>query len=202
MIVHGLVRKIFGWLLGAGLAGPFLLGVADSSFLFFPAGNDILIVFLAARDHSRILLYVLSAALGSSTGVFLLDLVCRKGGEEGLKRMIKPARFAYFKRRMTKQAGIAIAVACLAPPPFPFTIVIASASAFSYPRPRLLGIVFVTRAIRFTIIGLLAVRFGPAILRIARAPEATWVMLAFIALCTAGSVYQALVWVRRSRKFA
>jgi len=90
----------------------------------------------------------------------------------------------------------------LAPPPFPFTLVIASASAFSYPRPKLLGLVFVARAVRFTIIGLLAIRFGRQILRIASAPETEWIMLAFIVLCLMGSGFQVLQWIRRSRKFA
>jgi hypothetical protein len=130
----------------------------------------------------------------------LLDAVCRKGGEEGLKRMMKPRRLEYFKRRMSNQAAIAIGLACLAPPPFPFTIVIASASAFAYPRPRLLGLVFIARAIRFSIVGWLAIRFGQDILRIAREPETTWIMVGFIAVCIIGSAFQVLQWVRRSRR--
>ncbi len=132
----------------------------------------------------------------------LLDVVCRKGGEEGLKKMMKPRRLDYFKRRMSNQAAIAIGLACLAPPPFPFTIVIASASAFAYPRPRLLGLVFITRAIRFTVVGWLAIRFGGDILRIAKAPETTWIMVGFIVLCIAGSTFQVLEWIRRSRRLA
>jgi membrane protein YqaA with SNARE-associated domain len=200
--VQGVVRHFLLWLLRLGLAGPLVLGVADSSFLFLPFGNDLLIVILTARDHARMPLYVLTATIGSTLGVLLLDMVCRKAGEEGLKKMMKPARFGYFKRRMTKQAGIAIAIACLAPPPFPFTPVIASASAFEYPRKRLLGIVFVTRALRFAAVGWLAVRFGGDILRIANAPAVTWIMLGFIILCAIGSAFQVAQWIRRSRGMA
>jgi membrane protein YqaA with SNARE-associated domain len=200
--VHSLLRQLLAWLLHLGVFGPLLLGIADSSFLFLPFGNDLLIVILVARDHAHLPLYVLTAAIGSSVGVFLLDAVCRKGGEEGLKKMMKPRRLEYFKRRMSNQAGVAIGLACLAPPPFPFTLVIASASAFAYPRQRLLGLVLLARAVRFTIIGLLAIRFGPDVLRIARAPETTWIMLGFIVLCAVGSAFQVLQWVRRSRKAA
>jgi membrane protein YqaA with SNARE-associated domain len=182
--------------------GPLIFGIADSSFLFLPFGNDLLVVILTVRDHAHLPYYVLTAALGSTLGVLLLDAVCRKGGEEGLKRMMKPRRLEYIERRMSKQAGIAIGLACLAPPPFPFTLVIASASAFAYPRARLLGLVFVTRAIRFTIIGWLANRFGRDILRIARAPETTWIMVGFIVLCVLGSAFQVTQWVRRSRRLA
>jgi len=200
--VSSVLRNLLGWLLSLGAFGPLLFGIADSSFLFLPFGNDLLVVILTVRNHAHLPLYILTAAMGSTLGVVLLDLVCRKGGEEGLKRMMKPGRLEYFKRRMSNQAAVAIGLACLAPPPFPFTLVIASASAFAYPRPKLLGLVFVARAIRFAIIGWLAIRFGGDILRIARAPETTWIMVGFIVLCVLGSAYQVMQWVRRSRKLA
>ncbi len=198
--MSGLVRHFLAWLLGLGLAGPLLLGIADSSFLFLPFGNDLLVVILTARDHARMPLYVLTATIGSTLGVLLLDAVCRKAGEEGLKKMMKPARLEYFKRKMSNQAGAAIVTACLAPPPFPFTLVIASASAFEYPRQRLLGLVFLARVVRFTAVAWLAIRFGQEILRIAKAPATTLVMLGFIVLCAAGSAFQVAQWVRRSRR--
>jgi membrane protein YqaA with SNARE-associated domain len=200
--MHALVRHLLAWLLTLGVFGPLLLGIADSSFLFLPFGNDLLVVILTVRNHTQLPFYVLTAAIGSTLGVLLLDTVCRKGGEEGLKKMMKPGRLEYFKRHMTDQAAIAIGLACIAPPPFPFTLVIASASAFGYPRQRLLGLVFVARAVRFTIAGLLAIRFGRHILRIARAPEITWIMLAFIVLCLIGSTFQVLQWIHRSQRFA
>ena len=200
--VSSLLRHLLAWLLGLGVFGPLLFGIADSSFLFLPFGNDLLVVILTVRNHAHLPWYVLTAAIGSTLGVVLLDAVCRKGGEEGLKRMMKPRRLEYFKRRMSKQAAIAIGLACLAPPPFPFTLVIASASAFAYPRPRLLGLVLVARAIRFSIIGWLAIRFGGDILRIARAPETSWIMGGFILLCVVGSAFQVMQWVRRSRRLA
>jgi membrane protein YqaA with SNARE-associated domain len=200
--VSSALRHLLAWLVSLGLFGPLIFGVADSSFLFLPFGNDLLVVILTVRDHAHLPFYVVTAAIGSTLGVLLLDVVCRKGGEEGLKRMMKPRRLEYFKRRMGNQAAIAIGLACLAPPPFPFTLVIATASAFAYPRPRLLGLVFVARAIRFVIVGWLAIRFGRDILRIARAPETTWIMVGFIVLCIIGSAFQILQWVRRSGRLA
>jgi membrane protein YqaA with SNARE-associated domain len=200
--VSSVLRHLLAWLLSLGLFGPLIFGIADSSFLFLPFGNDLLVVILTVRDHGHLPFYVVTAAIGSTLGVLLLDAVCRKGGEEGLKRMMKPRRLEYFKGRMSNRAAIAIGLACLAPPPFPFTVVIASASAFAYPRARLLGLVFITRAIRFSIVGWLAIRFGRDILRIATEPETTWIMLGFIAVCIIGSTFQALQWVRRSRRLA
>src|SRR5215813_8851689 len=86
------VRRLLAFFLHLGPAGPLLLGIADSSFLFLPFGNDLLLVILLARNHEHFWIYVPMAALGSTMGVLLLDMVCRKGGEEGLKKMLKPKR--------------------------------------------------------------------------------------------------------------
>src|SRR5581483_6960989 len=168
------VRRFLGFFLHLGPAGPLLLGIADSSFLFLPFGNDLLLVILLARNHKLFPIYVPMAAIGSTLGVFLLDLVCRKGGEEGLKKMLPAKRFEYMKKKMSERAGFAVALACLAPPPFPFTAVIAAASAFEFPRLKLLLIAFFARATRFSLVGLAAIFLGRQILAIAKSTGFVW----------------------------
>ena len=197
--VHAFFRQMFLHLVQMGALGPLLLGILDSSFLFVPFGNDFLLVVLTSRDRDHLPLYVLSASLGSTLGVLLLDLVCRKGGQEGLKRMMRGRRFEYLKAKMAKQSTLALAVACVAPPPFPFTLVVAAASAFQYPRSRLLAVVFISRVARFTLLGLLALWLGRHILRIIRSEEFTWFMVGFSVFCLVGSAIQVFRWVQRSR---
>jgi membrane protein YqaA with SNARE-associated domain len=156
-------------------------------------------VILTARNHDRLLLYVLAAATGSTIGVFLLDLVCRKGGEEGLKRLVKPKLLDYLNRQMTEHAAAALIVSCLAPPPFPFGASIAAASAFQYPRRRLLVLVLVARAVRFSLVGWAAIYFGRGILRIVNSTQFLWFMGGFIALCVMGSAVSIIHWVRIGR---
>ena len=81
------VRQLLGISLQFRGFGLLLLAIADDSFLFIPIGSDLLMVLLVARNHGQLPNYVLAAATGSMVGVFLLDLVCRKGGKEGLKRL-------------------------------------------------------------------------------------------------------------------
>jgi len=138
------------------------------------------------------------AALGSTLGVLLLDFVCRKGGEEGLKKMLKPKRFDALKKQIDERAGWAVALACIAPPPFPFTAIIAAASAFEYPRTKLLLIAFAMRTVRFSVVGLAAVIYGRQILRIAHSPQVAEAMWAFVALCIVGSAISVTGWIRRS----
>jgi membrane protein YqaA with SNARE-associated domain len=197
--VHSLVLEVFAGLLHLGAFGLIILGVLDSSFLFLPVGNDLLLVALVAENHQQFLVYVLAGSLGSVAGVALLDLVCRKSGEEGLKKMMTPRRLAYLKNKMQEHAGVALIIACLAPPPFPFTTVVAAASALQYPRLRLLGTVLGARAIRFSLIGLAAIWLNREILRIANSSKFAWFMAGFSVLCVVGSTVSIVRWVRLSR---
>jgi len=175
------------------------MGIMDSSFLFLPFGNDLLVIGLVARHHDAFPIYVLSAVCGSTVGVFLLDIVARKGGEEGVRKVAGPRRFAYLKRKIGEKGGRALVLGCLAPPPFPFTMAVATTSALGYPRRRLLWTVALSRAVRFVILSLLAIKFGRAILRITNTPAFKWTMVAFIALCIVGSAVSIFKWVRRPR---
>jgi membrane protein YqaA with SNARE-associated domain len=183
-----------------GYFGPLVMGVLDSSFLFLPFGNDLLVVSLVARHHQGLIIYVLSAATGSTLGVLLLDLVARKAGEEGIQKVAGNKRFDYLKRKIGEKGGKALVLGSLAPPPFPFTMLVATNSALGYPRSRLLWIVWLARALRFTIIGLLALKFGPAILRIINSSAFRWTMVVFIAICLVGSAFSIANWVRKSRR--
>ncbi|HET9099841.1 MAG TPA: VTT domain-containing protein [Acidobacteriaceae bacterium] len=192
-------RPFLHFLFHVGYFGPFVLGILDSSFLVLPFGNDLLVVGLIARHHGGFPFYVLSAACGSTVGVLLLASVSRKFGEEGIRKVAGQKQFEKLKKRIGERSGIAVAIGCLAPPPFPFTMVIAAASALGYSLWRVAVINFVSRAVRFTVLGLLALKFGTAILRIAKSPAFVWSMVVFIALCLIASVFSIWHWVHSTR---
>lgn len=193
------MRHVLGFFLQYGALGLVLLTIADDSFLFLPIGGDLLMVFLVARNHSSLLIDIAAAAVGSTIGVFLLDLVCRKGGEAGLNRVVKPRLHNYLKGKMERHAALALVISCLAPPPFPFGAAIAVASALQYPRIKLLTVVFFARVARFLLVGWAAIHFGRHILRIAKSPEFLWFMGGFILLCVIGSVIEITHWVHRGK---
>jgi membrane protein YqaA with SNARE-associated domain len=193
------IRHLLGFFVHFGAFGLVLLAIADDSFLFIPIGTDLLMVVLVARHHQQLPEYVLAVATGSTIGVFFLDLVCRKGGEKGLERLVQPKLLGYLKQQMAKHAAAALIVSCLAPPPFPFGAAIATASAFQYPRPRMLVLVFLARAVRFSLVGWAAIYFGRRIIRIADSTEFLWFMGGFIALCAIGSAGSIVHWVRIGR---
>jgi membrane protein YqaA with SNARE-associated domain len=192
-------RHLLAFFLQYGALGLFLLSLADDSFLFLPVGSDLLMVILVARNAGKFPLYVAGAAIGSAAGVYLLDLVCRKGGEKGLTKIIKPNRLQYLKDKIEKHGLLVLVVSCLAPPPFPFGAFIAAASALQFPRLRLLTIVLLARAARYALVGWAALYFGRHILRVTRTPEFLWIMGVFIAICLVGSAIEGIKWFRVGR---
>ena len=180
--------------------GLLILGVLDSSFLFMPLGNDLLIVALSAGRHARVPYYVLMATAGSVLGCLVTDVISRRGGEVGLERNMSRRRMEYIKKKIDQRAGLAIGFAALMPPPFPFTPFIAGAAAFQYPRKKLLGVIAVARLLRFSIEGLLAIRFGRSILSLAKSPAVENVVIALIVIAIGGSAFSIYRMIRRSRQ--
>ena len=175
------------------------MGALDSSFLFLPFGNDLLVVTLVARHHKGLPWYVAAAATGSTIGVFVLAWVAGKLGEEGIKKMAGDKRFDKLSAKIVKSGAEAIVLACIAPPPFPFTMVIAAAAALNYSRLRICVINFFSRGVRFLILGLLAIKYGKAILQMADSDVFRWSMIGFIALCIAGSAFSIYGWLKNVR---
>ncbi len=192
---------LFAFVLKFGGIGLLALGVLDSSFLFAPCGNDLLEVALTVQHPHLANLFYYSAmsALGSAIGCWLIDLTLRPLGAHGLDIHLSHARLRRVREKVSGNAGQVLALASLAPPPFPFTVFVMAAAALQYPRKRLLAIVAVARMVRFTLLGLLALRFGPSILRWAKNPVVQGFLVALTVFCIIGSVVSVYGWIRRSR---
>jgi membrane protein YqaA with SNARE-associated domain len=194
-------HHFFVWLLKLGGPGLLLLGVLDSSFLFAPWGNDLLLVALVTRhpDAAYMLYLAAMSAVGSLLGCLLLDVTMRPLGEKGLEKYLPAKRVKAVREKVGRNAGRALAIASLAPPPFPFTAFVMAASALQYSRRRFTAIIGATRFIRFLIVGALALRFGHRILKWADLPVVQALLIGLIVLCTVGSVWSVWGWIRKSR---
>jgi membrane protein YqaA with SNARE-associated domain len=195
----GVFRHFLSLFLSFGASGLIILGILDSSFLFLPFGNDLLLVILVARDHSRAPLYAAAASAGSAIGVFLLDLVVRKEGEKGLEHLASRKSIEYLKGKMRRRAGPALFIACVAPPPFPFTVVVAAASAFQYPRRRFLAVIAASRFVRFVIVSIAAIEVGRRVLRLINSESFVWFVGGFSVVYVVGSAISVVRWLRRKR---
>lgn len=198
--MHELVRQVFqffGRMGGLGLVG---FGILDSSFLFLPLGNDLLLVILTARKPELFWYYALMAVLGSMIGSFIMDTVSRKLGEAGMERFANPNRVKSVRKRLEKHAWWVLGLAATLPPPFPFTLFLVAVSGMQMKRWKVLSAVLVGRLVRFFAIALLAYRYGRQILRMAERPEVEYFMIGLAIISIAGSVLSIAKWVRSSRR--
>lgn len=198
-MMAALARHLFVFFVHLGGLGQLLLGVLDSSFLFMPLGNDLLMVVLSVDNHGGVLYYAAMATVGSVLGCLVTDLLVRKHGEEGLQKFMSERRLKYVKKKVTNNAGWALTMASLMPPPFPFTPFVAASAALQYPRKKLLTVIAVTRMIRFAGTGYLAVHFGRSILQWGRSPYVQFAIIGLIVLCVVGSVISVISWIKRSK---
>lgn len=189
---------ILHFLAQLGAAGLFLVGILDSSFLFLPFGNDLLILSLAARYPAKLAWFAAFASLGSVSGSMLIDFISRKGGEQGLSRILPARRIEYVKQRVRTHAGYAIAIAALLPPPFPFTPFVAAAAALQYPRWRMIAVLLSARMLRFSVIGMLGIAFGERVLHLIDSPLVKGSLIALLVICVIGSGVSVYGWIRRS----
>ncbi len=196
-----LAHVLFPLFLRLGGPGLLVLGILDSSFLFAPLGNDLLVVALSARHHSLALAlyYAAMSTIGSVLGCLLVDVVFRKAGEKGLERHLAKKRLEYVKKKIEGSGTLALAIASIAPPPFPFTPFIMAAAALQYPRKRLLIVTGIARMVRFTLFAVLALIFGHQILRWAQNGVVQGVLIGLTILCIVGSAISVAGWIKRSR---
>jgi membrane protein YqaA with SNARE-associated domain len=192
---------LFAFILRHGGLGLLVLGILDSSFLFVPWGNDLLVVAMTVRRRHvpDMLYYAAMSTAGSVLGCLLLDLTMRPLGAEGLEKHLPRRRLNRIRDKVRNHAGRALVVASLAPPPFPFTPFVMAAAALQYPRTRLLGVIGAARMARFVVIGFLALRFGERILGWAKKPAVQDFLIGLIIICTVGSVVSVYGWIRRGR---
>src|SRR4051812_21553782 len=152
--------------------GAFLLGVLDSSLLFFlPFGIDAVVIYLAARNHDVFWLYPVLATAGSTAGAAVTYWIGAKGGEHGLERLIPERRLERRRTRGKDGGAIAFAAPALPPPPFPLTPFILTCGALAVDRARFFLTFVAMRLLRFGIEALLARRYGKGILRVVQSDQ-------------------------------
>ncbi len=194
------INHLFIVVIHLGGFGLLALGVLDSSFLFTPFGNDVLVIAMTARKHILMLYYAAMSTVGSVIGCLILNFVSEKGGEQSLEKRVSRRRLDYVKRRFKKNAVWALTLASLMPPPFPFTLFVMVASALNYPRTKLLTTIGVARFARFCIEGMLAIWFGNEILRLARSAKLEYAALVLVIVSVACSAFSVYTWAQQSKR--
>jgi membrane protein YqaA with SNARE-associated domain len=148
-------------LMGSG--GLFVVAFLDSSVLSFPFVTDALVIELCVDKPVRMPLYVARAALGSLAGCIWIYLLARKGGAAYFHH--RHARGADRARRWVEHnAFLSVFIPSILPPPLPFKIFVLAEGGFQVPPKTFILAILLGRGLRYTLEGLLAVRYGDAVL--------------------------------------
>ena len=147
-----------------GGLGVMALAMADSSFLSFPEGNDLLIVILSTGGSwSNMAYYVGMTIAGSLIGCLLLYYVGRKGGSPLLRRRFSPGSIERAERLFERYGILTVVIPSLLPPPMPFKIFVLSAGVFRLKPLKFFAAVAAGRTLRYSTWGVLAVIYGNSV---------------------------------------
>ena len=165
-IVEAFGRWLEITLLPYGGLGLLVIAFFDSSFLSLPEINDLLVMTLSMAEPDQMPLFASSAATGSVLGSFTLHSLGKQGGLRLLQRKLSAQRIERLQGLYRRFDVLVVLVPSMLPPPCPFKIFVLGSGVFGMPTGRFLAAVSVGRATRYFVAGWLAVRYGPAALRI------------------------------------
>jgi membrane protein YqaA with SNARE-associated domain len=147
-----------------GVWGPFVIAFADSALLGMPV--DFVVATYVYQNRSRMLLYVAMASLGSALGSIPLYVIGYLGGEKVLRKRISEQRFLKIHSSFEQHEFWALMFPGMLPPPMPFKIFVLAAAVFEMRFRDFLFAVFAGRFVRFLVLSVLVLWFGPQIIGI------------------------------------
>jgi membrane protein YqaA with SNARE-associated domain len=139
--------------------GVVAIAAVDGSLFGMPV--DAVVAGYIYYDRSHFLLYVLLASAGSATGSLVLYGIGYFGGETLLRKRMSRERFAKIHASFERHEFWALMFPAMLPPPTPFKMFVLAASAFEMRLTHFLAAVFAGRFVRFLVLALLTIKFGP-----------------------------------------
>jgi len=155
---------IWSLLAPLGIWGVFLIAFADSALLGMPV--DAVVAAYVYQNRSHFLLYVVLASLGSAIGSIPLYLIGYLGGEKVLRKRIPEERFQKIHQSFDQHEFWALMFPGMLPPPTPFKIFVLGAAVFEMRFSHFLAAIFAGRFVRFFVLSLLTLWFGPQIVQL------------------------------------
>jgi membrane protein YqaA with SNARE-associated domain len=188
------------WIAQLGAVGLIPLGVLDASLVPIPGSMDVLTIVLAARDSKLWFYYAGMATLGSVIGALLTFRLAHKGGKETLKRKVSAARAERIIEIFSRWGFWSIFIAALLPPPVPMVPFVIAAGATQYSTQKFLVALTLGRVIRYTLLALLAARYGRQIIAFIAHPAHPSLYAAFGVAVIAGVITFVALSARKKKR--
>jgi len=178
-----------------GIWGVFAAAALDGAAFGLPV--DVVVGIYVAQNHARWLLFVVMAAAGSALGSLVVYGIGYAGGEELLRKRLSAQRFEKMHDAFDKHPFWSLMFPSMLPPPTPFKAFALAAAVAEMSIWHFLGAIFLGRTIRFLILAILVIKFGPGVvhtLRIFFTEHYYWVLI------VTGAAVGVWLFLRRTRK--
>ena len=149
-----------------GAWGVASLAALDSAAIPIPL--DALVAGYVFSNPSHAWLYAIAGAAGSALGSLIPYYLGRAGGELFLLKRIDEAKLRRIRDRFERQEFLALMVPATLPPPTPFKLFVFAAGVFEMRVSQFLLAIASGRLIRFGILSILTVIFGPQIITLTK----------------------------------
>ena len=146
--------------LALGAPGLFVIAFLDSSFLSLPEIADLMVVYMVTHHKPRMVIYAISATLGSIAGCLVMYYIGKKGGDALVSKRFTTRNIERAKASFQRHGVMTVLVPSLLPPPAPFKIFVLLAGVAHIDVRKFVFAVALGRGVRYLALGLLAVEYG------------------------------------------
>jgi len=181
------------WLRHLGGPGLILLGIIDNSVVPVPGSMDVFTIVLSADQPEWWPYYAFMATMGSVVGGYFTFQLARGGGGGRLVKRLKRSQREKVHAVLEKWGFWAIAVPALLPPPLPMVPFVIAAGAGQYSLKKFIPALFVGRAVRYSVLAILAAHYGKQIFGYFSKHTGTivWTAIALVAAGILVAVFRA-----------
>jgi membrane protein YqaA with SNARE-associated domain len=155
-----LVARVQALALAFGSPGLFLVAFLDSSVLSLPEIADLLVIWMVVQHKERLMLYSLSATLGSVAGCLALYFIGRKGGDALVRKRFRSSSVDRVLAGFQRYGVAAVLIPSVLPPPAPFKIFVLLAGVAEIPIGQFATTIAIGRGARYFAEALLALWYG------------------------------------------
>lgn len=181
-----------------GAWGVFFIAAIDAALFGMPM--DPVVAGYVYRHPPRFWLYALLASAGSALGSLLIYAIGYEMGDLVLEKRLGKTKFERIRQKFEDHEFLALMLPAMMPPPFPFKAFALSAAVFEMHFSHFLLAIFAGRMVRFLLLSLLVMTFGPKAVTLAGemlSQHATWPLLALGLAIIVGVIFWWMVKKRR-----